>query len=194
MGKRVAIADLRPTQMTLGMFFVGQRRAEFAALSAKKLKKLVAKKSVPAVRGPDKRYWMVDRHHFCRALHETGVDKVEVDKVLDCNHLGKAEFAHFMEKSGLIHPYDADGERRGFADLPATITDLVDDPYRTLAGLVRDKGGFRKEKRPYAEFLWADFYRGRIDRALLTGDFSKAVEAGARLARSRKARHLPGWE
>lgn len=193
MAKKVRITELKPTQMTLGMYFVSLNLAAFRKLRKKRLKKLIERKVVPAVRGPNKQYWMIDRHHFCRSLFETGETSVNVKKILDCSHLGKSEFAHVMEKSGLIHPYDEAGDRLRFNDLPTGIGGLTNDPYRTLAGLVREHGGFRKEKRPYAEFLWADFYRERVDRNLLTGDFSNAVELAVKLAGSNEASHLPGW-
>lgn len=193
MAKLVAIADLMPTQMTLGMHFVGLNRTEFANLSRKKMEKLVRKRPVPAIRGPGDRLWMTDRHHFCRALHDIGVETVRIEISHDTRHLSMDEFSHFMEKSGLIHPYDEIGGRRGFADLPASISRLVDDPYRTLAGMVREDGGFAKETRPYAEFLWADFFRSRIDRALLAGDFTAARKRAGKLAYQKAARHLPGW-
>jgi len=31
--------------------------------------------------------------------------------------------------------------------------DLVDDPYRSLAGALRQTGGYGKDVTPYAEFL-----------------------------------------
>ncbi|MEX0344598.1 MAG: ParB-like protein [Rhizobiaceae bacterium] len=194
MPKHVRIAELKPTQMTLGMYFVSLNLDGFQELSKKRFKKLVERKVVPAVRGPDKHYWMIDRHHFCRSLYERGETSANVKKVLDCSHLGEKEFAHVMEKSGLIHPYNEAGDRLGFSDLPTKISELTDDPYRTLAGLVREHGGYRKEKRPYAEFLWADFYRERVDRHLLTGNFSDAVQLAVDLAGSNEASHLPGWK
>ena len=194
MARRERITDLAPTQMTLGLYFVARNRSDFSAMSDKRLDCLLEKRKVPVVRGPGGRHYMIDRHHFCRALFECGVDHVRIDPVVDARHLDIDEFSHFMEKSGLVHAYDAAGERHGFDDLPHDIAGLVDDPYRTLAGLLREKGGYRKEKRPFAEFLWADFLRRRIASDLLTGDFSEALAEAVRLARSRDPKHLPGWK
>ena len=39
--------------------------------------------------------------------------------------------------------------------------DLVDDPFRSLAGELRRVGGYAKDTTPFSEFLWADFLRRR---------------------------------
>ena len=33
-----------------------------------------------------------------------------------------------------MHPFDAEGKRCGHEDLPKTVVDMVDDPFRALAG------------------------------------------------------------
>ena len=194
MARSVDIAVLRPTQITLGMAFVTANRIGFAALKPKKLREKVRKSEVPVVLGPGGAMWMTDRHHFCRALLDLGESRVRVTTEVDASRLSPDEFDLFMEKSGLIHPFDGTGSRRPFADLPVSLSDLTDDPYRTLAGLVRKRGGYRKEKRPFAEFLWADFYRSRIAPELLTGDLSEALEKAVALADTKDAGHLPGWK
>lgn len=194
MARSVEIATLRPTQITLGMAFVRANRIKFAEMKQKKRKKMIADRKVPVVKGPNGTLWMTDRHHFCRALAELGETQVRAKVEIDAGRLPPDEFALFMEKSALIHPYDGTGARKDIASLPATITDLVDDPYRTLAGLVRERGGYKKEKRPFAEFLWADFFRSRVPLDLLTDDLAEALEMAVALADDRQAGHLPGWK
>jgi hypothetical protein len=53
----------------------------------------------------------------------------------------------------------------------AAIADLIDDPYRSLAGFVRKRGGFVKTEKPYVEFAWADFFRTRVR----LGDWDAAI-------------------
>lgn len=63
---------------------------------------------------------------------------------------------------------------------------------------MRKAGGYAKDASPYAEFLWADFYRPLFRKADLRSSGglglpeSAVVEAVA-LARSVKAQFLPGW-
>jgi hypothetical protein len=92
-----------------------------------------------------------------------------------------------------MHPFDVDGVRRAYDDLPRSIAGLADDPYRSLAGELRRAGGFAKDTTPFSEFLWADFLRRRLKRKALDANFEKAVERALTLAKSRDADYLPGW-
>ena len=80
-----------------------------------------------------------------------------------------------MGYHGWTHPFDAKGRRRDYADLPATIEDMQDDPYRSLAGELRNIGGFAKDSTPYSEFVWADFLRLRIKPRAVKSDFPAAL-------------------
>jgi len=54
-------------------------------------------------------------------------------------------------------------------------------------------GGYAKSTQPFAEFLWADFFRERVSPGLIRREPRRAVSAGVRLARASDARYLPGW-
>jgi len=77
--------------------------------------------------------------------------------------------------------------------VPKRITDLVDDPFRSLAGELRQNGGFAKDTTPFCEFLWADFLRRRLKRKQLDDDFPDALVRALKLAKSGEADYLPGW-
>ena len=98
-----------------------------------------------------------------------------------------------MDNKRWVYPYDAEGERRHFKDLPKSITDLVDDPFRSLAGELRRSGGFAKDTTPFSEFLWADFLRRQMSREKVEANFGKAMEKSLELAKSKDAVYLPGW-
>ena len=98
-----------------------------------------------------------------------------------------------MDHHQWVHPYDNKGKRQTPADLPKTLGGLADDPYRSLAGEVRHSGGFPKDQTPFAEFLWADFFRRRLKAVLLQRDPDAALQAALRLCHSPDASHLPGW-
>ena len=84
---------------------------------------------------------------------------VLVTVVLDLSALNPDAFWTVLDHKSLVYPFDAQGRRRDFADIPKTIMQLKDDPFRSLAGELRRAGGFAKDTTPFSEFLWADFFR-----------------------------------
>ena len=189
----IEISDLRPTQMTIGMREVARKRAEWRHRAERDGPDFLGRHMIPAVIGPRGHVYLVDHHHLVRALQEEGVKHVLVSIVADLGGLKKAVFWTFMDNRAWLHPFDADGKRRDYGDLPKKIGDLEDDPYRSLAGEVRRAGGYAKEPTPFSEFLWADFLRRRIKPKLLDKDFERAVAEALDLAHCKEAQYLPGW-
>jgi hypothetical protein len=113
--------------------------------------------------------------------------------IANLSKLEKDAFWFVLDNHSWMHPFDADGRRRGYKDIPKTVSDLVDDPFRSLAGDLRRAGGFAKDTTPFSEFLWADFLRRRIKRKHVEEDFATALEKGLALAKSKEADYLPGW-
>jgi hypothetical protein len=107
--------------------------------------------------------------------------------------LEKDAFWIFLDNRGWMHPFDDKGRRRGYDDVPRSIEDLADDPFRSLAGELRRVGGFAKDTTPFSEFLWADFLRRRIDRKAVEKDFDRTLDQALKLAKSHDADFLPGW-
>jgi hypothetical protein len=88
---------------------------------------------------------------------------------------------------GLVH-------RLGVMRPPPAIAEMRDDLYRSLEAFARMAGGYSKVKEAYSDFRWADFFRREIDGPLDTQDlFADALARAIRLARSNKARDLPGF-
>jgi hypothetical protein len=188
----IPILDLRPTQMTVGMREVKEKRKRFREMG-KKQSEMIGKHMIPVVYGPDKRYYVVDHHHLARALHDEGVENILVTVIGDLRMVEAEAFWGVMDNKRWVYPYDAKGERRPFKDLPKTIKDLKDDPYRSLAGELRRSGGFAKDTTPFSEFLWADFLRRQIVRKTVEDNFAKAMEKALAVAKSHNAIYLPGW-
>ena len=92
-----------------------------------------------------------------------------------------------MDNKRWVYPYDSKGERRQFKDIPKSVVDLKDDPFRSLAGELRRAGGFAKDTTPFSEFLWADFLRRRLSRKVVEDDFEKAIEKGLTLVKGHAA-------
>jgi hypothetical protein len=189
----VPILKLRPTQMTVGMREVKEKRKRFREQKGKKQSELLGKRMIPVVVGPDLRFYVVDHHHLARALHEEGIEDILVTVIGDLRMVERDAFWGVMDNKRWVYPYDAKGERRHFKDLPKTITELKDDPFRSLAGELRRAGGFAKDTTPFSEFLWADFLRRLLPRKTVEDNFAKAMEKALELAKSENAIYLPGW-
>jgi hypothetical protein len=190
----IPILSLRPTQMTVGMREVKEKRQRWREhKSKKKQSEFVGQHMIPVVLGPDQRYYVVDHHHLARALHDEGVKDILVTMIGDLSMVERDAFWGVMDNKRWVYPYDAKGERRHFKDLPKSIEDLKDDPFRSLAGELRRAGGFAKDTTPFSEFLWADFLRRQIQRKMVEGHFTKAMEQALELAKSDGAIYLPGW-
>jgi hypothetical protein len=189
----IPILSLRPTQMTVGMREVKEKRKRWRGQEKKKQAESLGKHMIPVVRGPDERYYVVDHHHLARALHDEGVKDILVTVIGDLSMVEKDAFWGVMDNKRWVYPYDARGERRHFKDLPKSITDLKDDPFRSLAGELRRAGGFAKDTTPFSEFLWADFLRRKISTKTAEDNFEKALEKSLALAKSPDATYLPGW-
>ena len=185
--------QLRPTQITVGYAEVREKRREWAALGRHKRRENLEHQMFPAVLGPKQKLYIIDHHHLGLALIEERVKKVWVALFDDLSYLTTDVFWRTMEFRAWTHPYDSSGQRCSFVDVPRRLTDMQDDPYRSLAGLVRVAGGYAKSTQPFAEFLWADFLRSRVTPSLIRREPRRAVNAGVKLARTSEARYLPGW-
>ena len=189
----IPIADLRPTQITVGMREVRAKQKSWKQQNPKKKAEFLGRHMIPVVRGPKEHFYIIDHHHLSLALHNEGVRSVLVVIIADLKLLQTEEFWVFLDNRAWAHPYDAAGRRRNFGDIPRRIVDLEDDPYRSLAGELRRMGGFAKDTTPFSEFLWADFLRRRIGKNAVKADFDRALEQSMKLAKSAEANYLPGW-
>jgi hypothetical protein len=189
----VPIAELRPTQITVGMREVLEKRKRWKTMPEKKRAEFLGKHMIPVILGPKERAYVIDHHHLSRALHDEGVEHVLVTVVAKLNKLDKDAFWVVLDNRSWMHPFDDQGRRRSYGDLPKSVSDLVDDPFRSLAGELRRAGGFAKDTTPFSEFLWADFLRRRMKRQSVEDNFSRAIEKALQLAKSEDANYLPGW-
>ena len=189
----VSILSLKPTQLTVGMREVKEKRKRWREHKPKERAALLGRHMIPVVLGPGGKNYVIDHHHLARALHDEGVKDILVTVVADLSMVDRALFWNAMDARRYVHPYDSKGERQNYTRLPKTITELKDDPYRSLAGELRRAGGFAKDTTPFSEFIWADFLRQRITRKTIDADFAKAMERALAFAKSKDAIYLPGW-
>jgi hypothetical protein len=193
----VPILELKPTQFAVGLLEVDEKVKRLKKLSPKELKKKIAKKVVPIIVSPWGEFCLVDRHHFVLELWHLGVKKVRCEIVRDFSKSGLSYplFWRRIARLGYAHLYDQFGEgMRSAFYLPNDIRGLADDPYRSLAWMVREAGGYEKTETKFSEFEWAGYFRKRklLDRDGKRG-ITKAVERGCRLAHLASASGLPGF-
>lgn len=189
----VAIDDLRPTQVTVGLREVQRKRHEWREKQGEAGGRYLGRHMIPVVLGPKKRSYVIDHHHLARALHDEGQKEVFTTVVADLSPLGRDAFWVFLDNRGWLHPFDRNGSRCDYSAIPKHIGKLVDDPYRSLAGAVREAGGYAKETTPFSEFIWADYFRRRIKLSRVEKKFEETVIAALSLARSHQASFMPGW-
>jgi hypothetical protein len=187
------LQTLHPTQLTIGYAEVEEKQRQWNALDKKARKDLLARHWFPCILGPGGRHYVIDHHHLGLALIREGEKVIWLMVLKDLSWLEPGQFWRVMEFHQWVHPYDQDGHRCDYDALPSKLTELVDDPYRSLAGQARAAGAFAKDSLPFSEFLWAEFFRAQIQPDALRRNFGAALKKAIKLARTDDARYLPGW-
>src|SRR5258708_19248975 len=130
----IPILSLDPTQMTVGMREVKEKRKGWREhKSKKKQAELLGKHTIPVVLGPDERHYVIDHHHLARALHEEGVEDILVTVIADLTMVDRDAFWGVLDNHKWVYPYDAKGERQHFREGPKTVPDLNANPFPPLS-------------------------------------------------------------
>jgi hypothetical protein len=190
----VEIHRLRPTQITVGLIEVHDKRVKLEGMKNHEQRDFLAAHPIPAVWGPDGKLYITDHHHLGRAASEAGVDTGFFWIEGDFSDLPIAQFWPKMNDAKWVHPIDQHGQLCGFEAIPDHLEKLRDDPYRSLAGYVRNAGAYEKTPAAFAEFQWADFFRPRVSIGPTRTDFNVSVATGVKLAATPAAAHLPGYK
>ena len=191
--KTIPIADLAPTQVTVGMREVAFRHRAWREKYGQRPAGYLNTHRFPVILGLHARHHLIDRHHLALALQDEGIWELPVLIVANMSALSFDEFWKTLEVKNWSHPFDGEGRRRSYEDMPTSLDDLTDDPYRSFAGSLKRAGGYAKDKAPFSEFRWADFLRCRIPRELVERHFGRALTLAMNLAQSNDAAVLPGW-
>lgn len=165
--------NIHPTQFQYGELVVKNKVKKLLQMSKKQLQKYLKKKTIPFVFGPDGRYWIIDRHHTSKALirvrdilSESGINPnkitIKFEMTEDWSHLSMDNFLKKMEEAEYIYP-SIDGKYIDPNQLPNDLDGLTNDPYRSLAWLIRTASAFEKVLKPFLEFIWGDFLRTKMD-------------------------------
>ncbi|MFM0034623.1 ParB/Srx family N-terminal domain-containing protein [Paraburkholderia strydomiana] len=191
--KQIALERLRPSQMTHGMREVAKKSEQYRSLSEHDRQMAIAEKPVPIVLGPNAVPYLTDHHHIVAALHALRIAAVPVVLLEDLSSLTPEKFWLTMEDRRWTYPYDEQGCRRPFSDMPRHVWELPNDEYRSLAAFARDAGAFEKTDTPLAEFRWADLLRSLLPAPTNADEFDDALRKAIQLARSDLATGLPGF-
>ena len=137
------VSDLHPTQPSVGMVEVRIKaerlKDEIQQLSERDFLKYLRKhgKEEPVVIGPGGIFYITDHHHLARALYDM---REATTYCIIVNNLSDAELDDFwkqMEDNNEVYLKDQNGNVLTPQDLPTSVKDLGDDPFRSLAGAVR---------------------------------------------------------
>ncbi len=176
---------------------VRNRQRDFRLESPEEQRRYLKRKPVPLVRNRIGKLWMVDRHHRLRALLE--IDSVVTTYgyvIQDLSSKTREEALHALQKRGWLYLHDGRGNGPWPArDLPLTLLDLQDDPYRSLVWKLKQEGVITPQPLiPYHEFRWGLWLRTRPMPPFSSKHLEPALPAARRLARSSAASHLAGWK
>lgn len=192
----INISNLHPTQFTIGMILIREKQQQISSLknNESELNKYLKKKAFPVVISPQGQFYIVDHHHLARALYEEKIETTYAAILENFDEMSEEEFQKEMAKNGWFFPFDEKGKGpHPWSDLPLQVQQLKDDPYRSLSGKVRDRGGYEKTEFFYTEAIWANFFRSRIQLGNTPEDFENAILQAIPLAHSSEAEDLPGY-
>lgn len=194
---RIKILDLHPTQASVGQKELDLRRKKIRKIKNKpdELEKFLKKKVVPVVKGPQGRVYLVDHHHTTLGLLNEGVESVYYQQWADFSDLSKEQFRNQMQAHGWVRLRGEHGKVISWEKLESmSLNDINhDDPYRSLAGMLKRNGDIQKIEIPFFEYQWADFLRDRIKTPGKKISWKKALKQAQSLAHSEPASHLPGF-
>lgn len=192
---RVMISALLPTQGAVGFHQVTAKAQKLRKMNHREHKAYLAARPVPVVLDRQGRYYLVDRHHLCAACARIKIEKVYITLVANFSETSSdAEFWARMQTAHYVLLHDAHGALIKPEQLPQSIQALPDDPYRSLAGLVRDADAIQKVKIPFSEFVWADFFRKHLELEVVNDMLRYSnITKGIRIARSDLAKQIPGY-
>lgn len=199
---RLPVNQAHPTQFSVGMISADckKRRVE-EAHEAGKLHEFLCQEGhlVPVVIGPGQTFYLTDHHHLSAAVWRANIPeeekRVHAYVLNDWSDKEDHLFWREMIENNLTWLNDDKGDGPLNPQLlPKTISDVLNDPYRTLSRWLRDCGCYTKDelkdktklvceeekflpeshaKAFFIEFRWADFLRQNVKLELKHEDFSR---------------------
>jgi hypothetical protein len=191
------LRSLRPLQGAVGMGEVLEKREKIEKKTEKEKKHLAAD-PIKVVRGPGGNFFVTDHHHGALAWLMAGISSAICSFDVDALSTDPNEFWVRLQERHKVRLADKNGVAITPDSLPKTLMELPDDPYRTLAWMVRKSGGFCRQlmdHKEFAEFLWADWMRGRpeLPPEQIMSSPTKMLPTALALAKSSAAAGLQGY-
>ncbi len=159
--------NIKPTQAVVGFDDLKLRKKKIDKQYSKgTLKNYLDQRTAPAVIAPTGHAYILDRHHLSKAISDAFIPDSE-KKILikireNMSELSQEAFEKQMKGNNWVYLKKL-AKPIAFNELPQNLDEMIDDPYRTLAGLARDLGAYKKTETPFLEFYWADLYRQEIE-------------------------------
>jgi len=164
----ISTGDLSPSQFGYAKEEVKCKIGLLESFSKSDLKKYLSdeKRRLQIVIGPDA-FYILDGHHLSKAVMDADID--EDDKVVyavvkdNWRNLSDEEFLMNLVVNNYIWLYDEKGTAPIAPEhFPETLNGMMRDPFRALAWMVNDAGGFAKVGDPFEDFIWSNFFREQI--------------------------------
>jgi hypothetical protein len=192
----VALVDLQPTQLCVGLAEIRSRQRDFADENPADRRRYLRRKPTPLVRSAAGEVWMVDRHHRLRALLEIDPQATAFGYVaLQLEVADRHQVLEALHQRGWLYLYDGRGlGPQPLTALPRRLTETQDDPFRSLVWKLKREGVIAAAPLiPFHEFRWGAWLRSRNLPPFSSVRLEPALPAARALARSEAARHLAGW-
>ena len=175
---------------------VWSRQNDFSHESSQERLDYLKRKPVPLVRSATGDCWMVDRHHRLRGL--LGIDseaRAWGYLIADLSASEPLEVLGFLERQGWLYLFDGRGQGpRLPLELPKSLMDLDDDPYRSLVWKLKQEGAIKPQPQiPYHEFRWGAWLRRRPLPPFGSRRLEPALAPARRMVCSLAAADMPGW-
>lgn len=155
--------DLLPTDPTV-----------VKVLNSQDLSEWVESKPLRVIAVSDEDLRVIDGHHMARILYLLGKQEAKVIIYFDetFQDLSEDEIWNLFRQNGWIHLRDKDRNSIHPDEIPRFIGDLNDDPFRSLAWMLKKLKAFKKTGVSFQEFIWADFLHSEFAEQGLDFDFS----------------------
>jgi|GEM_PF-6286161 len=164
-----ALTQIAPTQMNIGLLPIEHRTSKILKESRQnELNKYIDKRKTRAIKGPDGKYYILDRHHLAASLYYSPISyqqkKILVDQIDDQSAKDRTEFLNWMDENNYLYLKN-NGKKMSPEDLPREVSELTNDSYRGLIWLAIRTNTIKKPKDAanYFEFSLAEQIRKEID-------------------------------
>ncbi|WP_035853789.1 ParB-like protein [Deefgea rivuli] len=188
------LAELHPTQPAVGMLRVEDTIQKLRGKSTAALQKYAKKKTIVVVIGPNGEFYLADRHHLSRSLFDLGLEQAPVKIIGKLDN--PATFWTDMRKNNWAYPVDEHGKEIDPNQLPKTLAELKNDPYRSLAAYAQEDGAYGKAQNAYfIEFAWSTYFGNAMQwRPITRNNLHSAINEAKILACKPAAKPLPGYK